>query len=271
MSLIVKSKPYTMRHVAFLAACLFLLTTEGAMAKVVRAKIEHVYHDMIYLSSGDVVFTNIADKSWSGVEGAFHLDSDHNLISVKSLKSKEIPSLQKVSRSKYSPSIVGDMHTLHRLYSRMRDNYQESAQCFNMAHVWAYEEFKRTGLKSMKMFLFFTQKYIKRYRFKWWFHVSPMVLLKADKQSQMMILDRRYTLGPFDIKSWTDHFMVNLKSCKQVSKFYEYYNHQQSQDCYLIPKNMYYWQPRSIRLGDQQTGELSSFRSDEVRAAMHGF
>lgn len=268
---IVPNKLILQRHSALVALCLFFAITEEAHARRIKASVEYVFHDMIYLSSGDVAFTNSAKNSWLDQYGVFELDDDHQLLSVSSeRKSKQVKQSFQLGAS-YSPSIVADLHTVQRIYSRMRSDWQESAQCFNMAHVWANDEFKNSGLKSMKMFLFFTRKYIRKYNFKWWFHVSPMVLLKDDNQSQVVILDRRYTLSPFDTKTWTDHFIISQKNCKQVSKFYDYYNHQESEDCYLISRNMYYWQPRSIRLGDQATGELSTFRSDEVRAAQAGF
>ena len=276
MYLIVHKRILLPGHSAISALCLYILLfflSGFAEAKVIRSSIEFVEPDMLFLESGDVVYLKENDKQFIGLEGTrarFQLDQHHNLISVRSLPPKRYKSLKFVNRP-YTPTVLADLNQAHAIYSRMRKDYREEAQCFNMAHVWAYEEFKRSKLLSMKMFLFFTRKYIRKHRFHWWFHVSPMVYVKDNGQTVPLILDRRYTLSPFDIKTWTDHFIVSQKSCKQVDKFYDYYKHQESEDCYLILRNMFYWQPRSIRLGDQAEGELSAFRSSEVRAARAGF
>lgn len=276
MSLIAANRTILQRHSALTALCLYLLlfflscTVEG---KTIRASIEYVEPGLLYLDSGDVVYIDEDDKSFRGLEGQrglFGLDHKHNLIFVRSLLPKKRKKL-KLIRTDYRPTVLEDLNQVQVIFNRMRTNYRESAQCFNMAHVWAYEEFKRSKLKSMKMFLFFTRKYIRKYRFHWWFHVAPMVYVRDQSRTERIILDRRYTLSPFDLKTWTDHFIVHQKPCKEVAKFYDYYHHQESEDCYLISRSMYYWQPRSIRLGDQANSQIPSFRSSEVQTARSGF
>lgn len=277
MSLIAANRTLLHGHSVLTALCLYFLlfflscTAEG---KTIKATIEYVESDMLLLDSGHVIFLKDGDKSFLGSQGRrgeFKIDQNHNLLSVRSLPPKKVSKPKSKKLFSYSPTILSDLNEVQTVYDRMRTNFRESAQCFNMAHVWAYEEYKRSRLRSMKMFLFFTRKYIRKYRFHWWFHVSPMVYVNDNLKVQPIILDRRYTLSPFDVKTWTDHFIVSQKNCKQVAKFYDYYNHQESEDCYLIVRNMFYWQPRSIRLGDQARGEVSAFRSEEVRAARAGF
>jgi hypothetical protein len=145
----------------------------------------------------------------------------------------------------YSPSIVSSTASLN-IFTNMRRDYQYQSQCYNRAHVWTYEAFKRFGLKSNKLFLFFTSRYIRRYNYKWWFHVTPMVYVDGASQANWRTLDRRYTSAPLTTKTWTNVFMLNDALCPVVNKYSSYRNHQQEKDCYLIPTSMYFWQPRDI-------------------------
>lgn len=169
-------------------------------------------------------------------------------------------------KNDYRPTVLPRMEDAYKIYNEMRTDYQEEAQCTNMAHVWVYEEFKRSGLQAQKMFLFFTKSYIRRFRFGWWFHVSPMVQVKKEHSVERVILDRRYTSLPLDPKNWTDHFIKSGRSCREVSRFSDYWNYQQSEDCYLIEATMYDWQPRDVRL--KQKGIVKkAFLKGEIQHA----
>lgn len=205
--------------------------------------IEAVDEDLIYLSDGRVIFIDQTKKKEV---------SENHIVPLLSRKSN------------YTPTILSDQVDAHKLYGLMRTDYLEEAQCTNMAHVWAYEEFKRSGLKSQKIFLFFTKKYIMRYRFGWWFHVSPMVQAKEKNQTLNIVLDRRYTTLPLDIKTWTDHFIKSNKSCKEIDKISIFWNNQQSEDCYIMQESMYYWQPRDIRLRDENGKVKGKFLQSEI-------
>lgn len=196
--------------------------------------------DLIYLSDGRVEF--ISDKTANF--------------------SNRIP--PGVSRkSKFEPTVLSTMKEAHNIYQRMRADYQEKAECTNMAHVWAYEEFKSTGIKTQKMFLFFTRKYILEYRFPWWFHVAPAILVK----DQQVILDRRYTTLPLDTKTWTNHFVLSGKECKQIQNYSTYWNYKHRvDDCFLMLGTMYDWQPRDLRLKEQGVVK-ESFRLSDLRQA----
>jgi hypothetical protein len=162
----------------------------------------------------------------------------------------------------YSPTVVSEA-TASTIFRRMRRDYQNDSQCYNRAHVWANEEYKTSGLKSMKLFLFFTNRYIRNYRYKWWFHVSPMVSTTEGDR----VIDRRYTSGPRAKNSWTPNFIYSGRQCAVVHKYSDYRNHQEEQDCYLIPVSMYFWQPRDIEYRDRTGYEKTSFNQSEVNYA----
>ncbi|HXH76267.1 MAG TPA: protein-glutamine glutaminase family protein [Bacteriovoracaceae bacterium] len=164
----------------------------------------------------------------------------------------------------YTPSVLGGLSSAQTIFSRMKRGWQYDSQCYNRAHVWAYEEFKRSTFKSQKLFLFFTSRYIRNYRYKWWFHVSPMALVRESGVIKRRVLDRRYTSGPRYVKTWTDQFIASKRSCPIVARYSQYRNNQETQDCYLIPVSQYYWQPRDIENYEKTGYEKTSFIQSEV-------
>lgn len=167
----------------------------------------------------------------------------------------------------YTPSILPDLKSIYEIYDRMRVDYQERAQCSNMAHVWTYEEFKRSGTKGMKVFLFFTNRYIKKYRSEWWFHVAPMYLYQKGNEVIPQVLDRRYTTLPLDIDTWTDHFIESGRKCKKISHYREYSRTNSREDCFVLPVSMFYWQPRNIRLDSKSGRVKTQFHRGELNRA----
>lgn len=236
--------------------------------------------DLIMLESGETAFLEKRDSKFYAIPldetvknqdtVQIEIDKKRNILSVQTVaplvndvseKSQRM-SLQK----RYDPSIVTEEQAASA-FSKMRRNYQNKSQCYNRAHIWTYEEFQRTGMKTGKLFLFFTSKYIRNYRYHWWFHVTPMAYVGGTAQSNWRAMDRRYTSGLLSTKTWTDVFMLNNATCPVVYKYTDYRNHQQSQDCYLIPTSMYFWQPRDI-LRQENTGyQKTQYIKSEINHA----
>lgn len=195
------------------------------------------------------------------------LDEDNSFMAASTMEDPEEPRSEEIppeARITYEPTVVGSLTKARTIFSRMKRGWQDSSQCYNRAHVWAYEEFNRSGLKSIKLFLFFTNRYIRNYRYKWWFHVSPMAMVKEGGSINRRVLDRRYTGGPRFVKTWTNIFIHSKRSCPVVHKYSDYSRHQESQDCYLIPVSQYYWQPRDIDRFERYGTEKTSFIRSEV-------
>lgn len=122
----------------------------------------------------------------------------------------------------------------------------------------------------MKVFLFFTESYIRRYRFNWWFHVTPATFVSNLKSPRT--LDRRYTTGPRQTKTWSDIFIRSKRTCKEVEKFDDFWLNQQKEDCYHIHASMYYVIPRDLEKRDLSGLEKTEFIESQIRLAyMNGF
>lgn len=228
---------------------------------------------LVLLENGRVLFVKDNQKTLlksfqKNLRNHDHLeievDEENNLLNVEKVEPiNEVPFPSEYSnRESYVPTIVPGGAAATSIFRRMRRDYQNESQCYNRAHIWAWEEFQNSGLKSKKHFLFFTRRYIRNYNYKWWFHVSPSVIVKG--YSGDRILDRRYTGGHRSISSWVRNFVYSGRACPVVNKYYDYRNNQETEDCYLIPVSMYFWQPRDIERRDRTGAEKTQFFQREV-------
>lgn len=243
--------------------------------------IEETIHDekphLIMLDRGDVVFLSGINKDWlSSFKDSLlnedmleiEVDKKNNFLGVKTLRfggqEKKSSQVEPHVWQSYEPTLVPDYATTQSIFKRMRRNYQNYSQCYNRAHIWAYEEFQRTGLKSKKYFMFFTKSYIRKYNYKWWFHVAPGVSV-IDKEDR--ILDRRFTRFHLNVDDWTKKFIYSGRKCPVVEKYSDYRDHQETEHCYLIPVSMFFWQPKDILRRDTIGVEKTSFINSEIKHA----
>jgi hypothetical protein len=191
------------------------------------------------------------------------LDAKYYIISAQSAGVSEEEEEGVQSLPPYIPTVLKDYNSALSVLNKMRRGYTDEGQCFNRAHVWAYEEFKRSRLNSMKLFLFFTNRYIRNYNFHWWFHVTPMTYVG----NTMRTLDRRYAKGPALTKAWTDIFIKSKRTCRMIKTFARYHEYQQNEDCYLIPVSMYFIIPRDIERRDLMGIERDQFLEKDMDRA----
>lgn len=170
----------------------------------------------------------------------------------------------------YVPSVLTNWNSALHIFNKMRKDFTPKGECYNRAHIWSYEEFQRTKLNSMKIFMFFTESYIRRYRYHWWFHVTPMTYVS--NLNSPRTLDRRYTTGPRQTKTWSDVFIRSRRACKEVKKFDDFWLNQQKEDCYHIHASMYYVIPRELEKRDLTGVEKTEFVESQIkRAYKNGF
>lgn len=165
----------------------------------------------------------------------------------------------------FKPAVVKNTNAALAIFNRMRRDYRPSGECYNRAHIWSVEEYQRRGTNTMKIFMFFTERYIRKYNYHWWFHVTPMVYVGNLKSPRT--LDRRYTSGPRQTKTWSDGFIKSKQQCKIVKKFDDFFLNQRSRDCYHIYTSMYYVKPRDIEKRDLTGVEKEEFRESEISKA----
>lgn len=181
-------------------------------------------------------------KTWK-----FTLDIDHRILSMDEVKLSDHPQLSHQSIDEYVPSVVKG-GTAKNYFNESRISHGDT-QCYNRAHVWAFELWKKHQVKSQKIFLFFSRKYIREHNFGWWFHVAPLLIVdgwlggKSDK-----VVDPRYITAPREVDWWTGKFVSGNITCPEIKKYSEYADYPYSEDCYVLKAPMYIYQPLDLEM-----------------------
>ena len=229
----------------------------------------------IYLSDGRVgVVPNDHEKLDLEVlkEGAYVdiiLDKNHVIQKVSPAKSPRLPERisRKVESDSYVPTVLPSMASANEIFRKMNRGWQGDSQCYNRAHVWSYEEFQRSNLKSKKVFIFFTRRYIRNYNFYWWFHSVPTVMVQHENSVVERALDPRFVKSPLSMKAWSDVFVKSKRSCPVVTRYSDYRNNQETEDCYFHFSSMFFWQPRDLETLERTGVEKKSFVRSDVNYA----
>lgn len=256
-----------------------LFSSGQVLAERIKTKVHSIVsgqkQDIVRFQNGRVAFIDPHDNELKRLiinAKAIEVDiNDKNkLLSALSIT----PSTQQGPISKtieerppYTPTILSSFSEAEQMFERLNPDYKRVSQCYNRAHIWAYEEFNKNQIHSMKTFVFFTASYIERNGFNWWFHVAPMVYVQENNRPVEYVLDYRYAHSPLRIKEWTDMFVFNKRPCKITTKFSEYDVNPQTEECYLINTTMYYWQPQDIHNQELQNRYKSSFENFDVKAS----
>lgn len=237
---------------------------------------------LIFLSSGQVVTFPDADKSLISILKNGIIKKTWFLMTINEkreiLDFKVIPPPLSSLRSfpdktwldeevPYQPSILKNLDQARSFFYEARTNAREESQCFNRAHVWAYEWRIKHNLYSSKAWIFFTRKFIRKYKFEWWFHVAPIVHVIVNNEVKERVMDIKYARGPLNLKQWTDIFLRDKAHCPVVKKYTDHANYPESGSCFLMKSNMYYYQPVDLEQKEISGVEKIRWIESEVRHA----
>lgn len=170
-----------------------------------------------------------------------------------------------MQETEFSPSVVSESQ-LQSILNGFNSNMRRRSECSDRAHVWAWDEFQRNGTKSEKAFLFLTDSYIRRHRYKWWFHVAPMFTVS---NGQKMVMDYQFFDRPITLDEWKNTLVFSKRECVLDFSFLAYdAGADQTQDCYMKTLPMYYRLPADISAlergnprTDWNTSEVNSARA----------
>lgn len=214
--------------------------SEAHLIKFQNARVGFFYH------------TNKTAKVDPGDLVEVEITSENQLISMTPVDDEGEISVNTpfITDIEYVPSELGGFGEATDVMDRFRNDSKTGSECYDRAHIWTYEEFQRSKLYSMKAFLFFSDSYIRKYNYKWWFHVAPLVSYKTLGKKIDKVLDPKYANWPLSMKQWTNRFMQNNARCQQVERYSQYSRPVSVQDCYVIVANMYFWQPKDLEVFD---------------------
>jgi hypothetical protein len=234
---------------------------------------------LVFLTSGHVAKVGYQKTDLVGrlfkakyEENWFKITLDKNryitaLVPAESPLQKSAENLSSVMlKSNYVPTTVASMADAQKYHREGRRNSKDS-QCFNRAMVWSYDWWKNNSVKSMKIFIFFTRTYIRRYNFEWWFHIAPYLHIMEEGKVVERAMDLKYTRNPLPFRRWTDIFMRNDAECKVITRFSDYADYPYTGECYIMRTNMFTYQPADLQMNEAWGYTKTKFNMDEVRAA----
>ncbi len=253
--------------------------------EVIKAKIHHVdYGDrkddetLLFLSTGLVV--KVPEKNLQLSSLKFHQINKEQWFELKINKKrilKEIKSINNASKpefhfyknyqnTNYVPSTIKSIREANALHNRGKRNPKES-QCFNRAMVWSYEWWKEDQVKSMKIFIFFTRNYIRRFNFEWWFHIAPYLHVYDGNKITEKVMDLKYTSRPTSFRQWSNIFMKNNSECPIITRYSDYADYPYHGDCFLMRTHMYTYQPADLQMYESWGYSKDQFNLGEVAGA----
>lgn len=237
---------------------------------------------LVLLKSGDVARLNVSDlskidevRSNKSSNDWFTFTLDENRY-IKKIITANVPTLStekefSLDEINYTPTTVASMKTATEYIreARSRVEREGTTQCFNRALVWTYDWWKKHSLRSMKMFVFWPKEYIRKYGFKWWFHVTPYAhVMDSDGVVKERALDVKWISRPYSMQDWADYHSSKDVKCHVVQKYSEYADNPFYSDrCFFMRANMYTWQPADLEMNEAWGYTKNAFNMDEVRAA----
>lgn len=163
----------------------------------------------------------------------------------------------------FEPTPLSD-DKIETIFKQMNPFIKRKSECTDRAHVWAWDEYQRNQTNSQKAFLFLTDTYIKRHRYKWWFHVAPMF---TSTSGQKFVTDVQFLNRPVTFSEWKNFLVFSKRECVTEFSFLEYNaGADQSQDCYVKFLPMFYRIPGDI--GNLEQGRpRTDWNVSEVNAS----
>lgn len=252
---------------------LLTLLSLPLLADTVR--VQEVTPEFIKLEDGRVAFTKSPEDFFPGQIVDLELNEDHEIISAVPgfLLSIPVPpaALSKTDNS-FRPTILKNYTAATDLLLTFNPGAIKGSQCYDRAHVWAYEASRKHKAELGKAWLFFADHYIKEYKFKWWFHVAPLATVMMKGEVSERIMDREFAKFPMQFKIWTDKFMENKVDCRLITSYSEYSKHPGEDDCYMLKSTPYFWQPKDLEEMEKSGREKQEFIPWEIAHAFrYGF
>ena len=240
---------------------LIVLMVQGAGAQELKDQIHSIERGengephLIKYSSGEVKFIDPSDqKELQEFEQA--LEMKRSLWQGSSTKLLSLD-------SEFEPTKVSDAQII-TIFKNFNPYMRRKSECSDRAHVWAFDEFQRSGIKSEKAFLLLTDAYIRRNWYKWWFHVAPMF---TSVSGEKIVMDYQFFDRPVTFKEWKNYLVFSQRECVTDFRFLDYdAGADQTQDCYVKFEPMYYYIPGDI--GAREVGRHKvNWNTSQVNAS----
>lgn len=199
----------------------------------------------------------------------FELESSVEINSTNRIKDNSLLSRSKINNMLLNSYItnLSSSYDADNIFREQRTDTRQKSQCYNRAHVWSWEmsrqNYNGRSIQPGKIWVFFTQRYIRNYRYKWWFHISPYL----NVNNELVVMDKSFTSSPISERAWTNRFVRSEAACPVVAKYTDYRNNQYANDCYVIKTSAFYWQPWHIENVEKNGTIRSGWNEATLRQA----
>ncbi len=169
----------------------------------------------------------------------------------------------------FAPTDLQSLEDANNIFKTMlNDGDKRFSECFKRAHMWAYDMWSKLGIRSEKIFIFYTKRYAILEEFEWWFHVAPMVSVAGEDY----VLDGTFMSKPVPLKEWKDYFIKSSNiTCPMIDRYQEFEEHQWSRLCYLMKVPMYFLSPLNIQNRDKRGIDRNHWILEELQDARRSF
>lgn len=238
---------------------ILLTLTNFALSSEMNQKVHSITSSvngphLVKLVSGEVVFVEKNDpQKLEHFQKRLVKDLSHSKMMMPMETEEE-----------YSPTIVDDSE-IQNIFDRMNPFIKRKSECSDRAHVWTWDENKLSGINSQKVFLLLTDTYIRKNRFKWWFHVAP---LYTSSSGQKIVMDLQFFDRPVSLEEWKNSLVFSKRECVSDFRFTDYNaGADQTQDCYVKVEPMYYKIPGDIGVREQSGISKTRWNESDVNAS----
>lgn len=187
--------------------------------------------------------------------------------------------------SGFQPTVIPSNNAAEALYRSLQTKeFKASSGCYQRAHNWAFRMSNRLSIKSMKVFLFFTERYKREFDYEWMYHVAPLVPVKQpDGSIQELVLDPTFVTAPswitsenlqyFDnkpvsIERWTRYFIYPKVECPVVENYSDYFDYQERYYCYVMKTPMYTYIPENV---ESETEVRTQWREGDLKQMKNAY
>ncbi len=188
----------------------------------------------------------------------------------------------------YEPTILENESQASTLFHTMEDRFkplspftlQFGSQCTERAETWTYDWYALSHVNSQKVFVFYTHAFKAWYKehfgknFKWWFHVSPYLLVKnAEGEVTERVMDAEFSRKPQTMKEWTDLFIESKQECIENVPFANFEgdvsesgaSYNKNAHCYIVRAPMYDMYPMNIDARERGLNSKMEWNLEQVR------
>jgi hypothetical protein len=83
------------------------------------------------------------------------------VLLAKRLDVAEAPSRSNNKDESFQPTVFNSLQDAQNLFNTMDNQTKNDSECYNRAHGWAYDLYTQYRINSLKIFIFFTKRYIR--------------------------------------------------------------------------------------------------------------